>query len=370
MNWQKPNFVLSPCGTRLLTNGASPEERELLNHYSNAKRKEDTGSDAEMLQQILEHRKQNLSKADLNSVGKLSAELNAIVKMYGGNLSDGLRDHHVLLCTDIWLGGEAAEMAGEWMRSKRLNVEVRPQRDLQTADVASFQMALAEIVQWCEETLPLWHQTNYHIVFNLTGGFKSVQGFLQTLAMFYADESVYVFESSDALLRIPRLPIQISAEAMLDKFVTTFRRLAMELKVTEADVEGIPETMLMILDSKSSLSPWGEIVWRRSQKSLYEKVLHPSPSDKIVYGMGFPKSLAGLSGNRIREVNQKIDDLAKCLEQGDCLKSLDLKELKGNPKPGSTHELDAWSDQDAKRIFGHYDEQNRFVLDSLDKALH
>ena len=86
MNRQKPNFVLSPCGTSLLTNGASSEERELLNRHSNAARKEDTGDDAERLQRILENRKQDLSKVDLNRVGKLSAELNAIIKMYDGNL--------------------------------------------------------------------------------------------------------------------------------------------------------------------------------------------------------------------------------------------------------------------------------------------
>ena len=34
-----------------------------------------------------------------------------------------------------------------------------------------------------------------------------------------------------------------------------------------------------------------------------------------------------------------------------------------------THEMDAWADQDAKRIFGHF-EEGCFVLDRLAKALH
>lgn len=367
---QKSNFILSPCGTSLLTNGASSEERELLNRYSNSKSKEEIGNDAEKLQQILFQRKKMLDKSDQKMIGKMSAELNAILKIYQGNLSDGSRDHHVLLCTDTWLGEQAAEMAGGWMRCKGLTVDIWRQRDLQTADISSFQMALAEIVKWCEETLPGWRQANYQIVFNLTGGFKSVQGFLQTLAMFYADESVYVFESSKELLKIPRLPIQIDNEATLEKFVTAFRRLAMNLRVTEADVERIPETMLMIVDGQPGLSPWGEIVWRRSKEALYRKDIHPSPSDWIVYGVNFTKSIAGISHDRIGEINKKIDDLAVSLENGHQLNSLDLKKLKGNPRPGSTHELDAWSDQDAKRIYGHYDAENRFVLDSLDKALH
>ncbi len=370
MQQPKQNFILSPCGTSLLTHRASEEERQLINKFSNAKSKEDTASNAEKLQQILERQRQKLSIADPNHVWRLSAELNAIVKLYGGNLYNGARDYHVLLCTDTWLGEQAAEAVGEWMRGKGLNnVEVKRQTDLQTADVTCFQVALAEIVQWCEETLPVWQQSGYHIIFNLTGGFKSVQGFLQTLAMFYADESVYIFESAD-LLRIPRIPIQINAEEILEKFVKEFRRMANKLLVPEFDVSAIPQTMLMIFDGQATLSPWGEIVWQRSWKSLYERKLHPSPSDLIVYGESFSKSVAGLPGSRIKEVNQKIDDLAKFLEEGKHLKSLDLKPLKGNPKPGSTHEIDAWSDQDAKRIFGHYDEQKRFVLDCLDKALH
>jgi putative CRISPR-associated protein (TIGR02619 family) len=370
MNRQKPNFVLSPCGTSLLTNGATSEERNLLNQHSNAKTLEDTASDGTRLERVLAAKRQTIAQAETGEVGKLSAELNALVKLYEGDLSRASHDYHVLLCTDTWLGEQAAEMVCDWLQGKGLKVEVKRQTDLQTADVVSFQAALSDIVQWCEVTLPGYQQRGYHIIFNLTGGFKSVQGFLQTLAMFYADESVYVFESAKDLLRIPRLPVQLNDEGVLAKYVNAFRRLGAKLPVPQDKTAGIPETMLMVMDGQATLSPWGEIVWQRGWKALYEERLHPAPSEKIVYGDAFQKSLAELSPNRIKEVNQKIDDLAKYLELGHHLRSLDLKELKGNPRPGSTHELDAWSDQDAKRIFCHYDEQKRLVLDSLDKALH
>ena len=35
----------------------------------------------------------------------------------------------------------------------------------------------------------------------------------------------------------------------------------------------------------------------------------------------------------------------------------------------SIHEIDAWSDQDAKRIYRHF-EADTFVLDNLGEALH
>ena len=50
-------------------------------------------------------------------------------------------------------------------------------------------------------------------------------------------------------------------------------------------------------------------------------------------------------------------------------KELDFKQIKGKAMSPSTHEIDAWSDKDAKRIFGHY-EGDAFVLDKLNKGLH
>ena len=70
-------------------------------------------------------------------------------------------------------------------------------------------------------------------------------------------------------------------------------------------------------------------------------------------------------------VNNRIDQLSKFLETNGEYKppSLDFKALKGAGKPPSTHEVDAWNDRDAQRIFGHY-ESNIFSLDILDVGLH
>lgn len=69
-------------------------------------------------------------------------------------------------------------------------------------------------------------------------------------------------------------------------------------------------------------------------------------------------------------INQRIDQLEKHLNDPSYNpRSLDFKSLKGKSMKPSTHEADAWSDQDAKRIFGHF-ERDVFVLDKLDKGLH
>jgi putative CRISPR-associated protein (TIGR02619 family) len=373
MQKQKPLFVLSPCGTSLLTNRAeNVEERKLIGKHANTKALDQMSqADQKILMDILARARECLVQADINSVTRVSAELNGIIKLYNGQLGD-TRDYHLLLCTDTWLGEQTALLIKEWLSNKGITVVHNRQPDLQTGDITSFQLALSEIVRWCDETTSAYRKSNYHIVFNLTGGFKSVQGFLQTLAMFYADESIYIFETSKELLRIPRLPVKMNEENIIRTHLTTFRRISMHLPVT--DTTGIPETLLLELDGDIAFSPWGEIVWQQTKRKIYEQELHPSPVEKLIFGQQFERSLIkkNLSPDRMRHINERIDQLSKLLElkrKEDNPSSLDFKPLQGNPCPPSTHELDAWADQDAKRMFGHYD-NNIFVLDKFDYALH
>ncbi len=362
----KPFFVLSPCGTSLLTNGVSQELRSIINKNANVQnRNQIPQNEISLLEEREHYIRQKLADADTNDVIRMSAELNGIIKLTGHGFAEG-NDYHLLLCTDTWLGEMTARVAEEWLRSKGVTVEIRRQKDLQTADLQAFQLALSEIVKWCEQEITDWRKS-HHTVFNLTGGFKSVQGFLQTLAAFYADESVYVFETAD-LLRIPSLPVRMDAQSVVRENLHSFRRLNLGLKVS--DISGIPEIFILQLEGETAFSAWGELVWKQTKKQIYRDVVYPSPCERVKYGPDFLRSVRDLSPNRRSMVNNKVDDLTRYLESEgeDHIKSLDLKQLKGNPKPPSTHEIDAWADQDAKRIFGHY-EGNVFVLDKLGKHL-
>src|SRR5699024_1659300 len=140
----------------------------------------------------------------------LSAELNGILTFYEDKLHKRQQDQHYLLCTDTWLGEQTAQLVKFWLEKHGLGVQLYRQSDLKTEDLTSFQLALSEIVKKFSVIIEGYCNQEYYIVFNLTGGFKSVQGFLQTLAMFYADEAIYIFETGTELLRIPRLPLQMS----------------------------------------------------------------------------------------------------------------------------------------------------------------
>ncbi len=357
-------LVLSPCGTSLLTNKAT--DKDILTKYANAQ--DIPKDDLAKLESLIKSVEEELESASLEQAAKMSAELNGIIKLYNSQLNKP-KDIHVLISTDTYLGKATADLVAKWLKDKGFNnIQQPPINGLQTADLTNFQHALSEIVQWCNETIPDYQQSQFHIVFNLTGGFKSVQGFLQTLAMFYADETIYIFEGSKDLLKIPRLPVEMKPENSIVENLEVFRRLANGLPVSNKNLSKIPGTLLTIYSGMTDLSPWGKLVWEQTKKQIYSQKLHPSPSKKFKYGPAFEPSVEGLSGDRLCLINERIDALAVFLEEETNPKSLNFKSLEGKPCPPSTHQMYAWSDQDAKRLFGHY-EDSLFVLDQLDKHL-
>lgn len=365
-------LIVSTCGTSLLTNNVGPDLRNLLTDFANRSKAEDVPADQrQRIQQHLDTRREEFAReTDLKRLMDLSAELNGVIRFYDGNPGVA-RDQHVLLATDTWLGEATARIVADVLEGHGHLVEVKRVRDLRTDDPVSFRWAMSDLVAWCAEILKGYRDAGYRVVFNLTGGFKSVQGFMQALGMVYADESVYVFERTEQLLRLPRLPVQLDSEAILRRHLAIFRRIAAGLPVREAEVADVPESLVNVLDGQAVFSPWGELVWREAYRAVYGAGLLAPITPKLVLGPRFRQTLDDLAPDRLRHVNERLDQLARRLEEGESYnpRSLDFKPLQGTVSKGSTHECDAWADADAKRLFGHY-EDGVYVLDRLDKGLH
>ncbi len=363
------HFILSPCGTSILTNQVSVELRKILNKYSNYRKEEEIPEEDLCL--ITEHitkRKQEILNADIQQATILSAELNGIIKYYDGSIQ-AKNDFYQLIGTDTYFGRVTTEIVAEWLRKRKLSLDIYIPEGLRTQNIREFQLALSEIVKWCEDSLLHFKEKKYHIVFNLTGGFKSIQGFLQTLAMFYADESIYVFESGKELLRLPRLPVKLDPNSIVENNISAFRKIYFGLKF-EIPIE-IPELMLLKMDDEIVFSDYGQVIFQQTKRNLYQRKIYEPVIKNIKFGPEFLDSTANLSGNRLRILNERIDDLTSYLlsNRKKNLNRLDFKKLSGNPKPPSTHEIDAWADQDAPRIYGHF-ENEIFILDEFGPALH
>ena len=360
-------LVVSTCGTSLLNKVAGRDAEEFLRRTANANHLEE--GDAAKLQEIVRSCDRRLAEATIEESIALSAELNGIVHLYDGSLGQASGDLHLLLATDTVQGRATASLVEGWLRGRKVSVaEVGRFSSLQTADAQGLTEALADVVKWCDETLPGYSESGYRVVFNLTGGFKSTSGFMQALGMFYADEIVYIFESSKSLLRIPRLPVRIDAAEIVETWLGPMRKMRLGFKVSAADVQGLPETLVSVVDGEAALSPWGDLVWLRGCADAYRRRVF-LPPEPLIAGDRFRSDVESmkLTEDQRLMLNKRLDDLSLAVRKRSNPSALDFKALKTDARAPSTHECDIWSDS-SRRLFGHFDGE-RYVLDTIGRHL-
>lgn len=355
------NLVVSTCGTSVVINKAAGPLRREINKLTNKTEGELDSAEKQFIDAQVKAVDVILPECGVEDFRKLSAEINGLAALHGGSFAQAGSSRNILIHSDTYLGRHCADLIARWCERQGLNVSTRRVPGLNTAEFASFQVAMSELAHWCISEIAPQRSPHCRVVFNLTGGFKSLQGFMQTLGMFYADEIVYLFETSRELLRIPRLPLNIDTSALdeIHHNFDIFRRLSLQDKVTNLEGRSISETMLFSMEGEGyALSAWGEIFWDRYRLNRYGDRLFPSPlPGRIIFSPEFVKQAERFKNDRGKtmELNERIDDLARFLLRNmrDCPKRLSFKALKGSPVPGSTHEFYAWSTGGAWRVFCH-----------------
>ena len=280
-------WILSPCGMSLLTWGVSDSIRRLLSRHANAPSADQIpASDRVLLQDHLYKRKKEFLSLSPKEAAKWSAEIHGIYRIYQGDFSRALGDVHVLLATETWLGKETARIVQSWLQAQGIFPELWDDLEgLRTDSLDGFHRAIGELIGRLHEQIPAYQKSGYRILFNLTGGFKSIQGILQTLAQFYADEAIYIFETSTELLRIPKIPIKIDLSLFKNpQTLKTWRRIVLGLPVPEEQWRSlIPETLLWVVEKEPIPSVWGELLWKNVRQEIYGEAFHEPPSDRIRY---------------------------------------------------------------------------------------
>jgi len=215
-------LFISTVGTSLLSGVArdsGPEISHLLRATANLRENELDHDQKEAIKGLASKAETVLLGASVSEACRRSAELNGILMYYGPGLRDraNSQDSHFLISTDTFQGQITSGIVKQYL----LNLGWRDVRvfgppGLSTKDSRSFTSGVKTIVKWCKEEVSEYRKRGYHIVFNLVGGFKSLQGVMTTLGMFYADEIIYIFEAETAdLIRIPRLPIRMDVQPVL-----------------------------------------------------------------------------------------------------------------------------------------------------------
>lgn len=267
--------IISTVGTSLITNQinrANSEEKDWYSHLrdtANLDEKDTPDPIKQIIFTLKERADRQLSNAKLAEIRRASAELNGIYGIYQNDLAQGKEDIHYLIATDTLQGKTTAQVVENFLREQGIiNISIYAPSDLSTASTEGFSWGIDKLIAWLQETIPLHKEQQYKICFNLVGSFKSLQGYLNAIGMFYADEIVYIFEGQNAeLITIPRLPITVDTN-LLKPYVKQLALLETEATLTKEEVAGIPEAMVNKMYGQVDLSSWGKLIWNQCQEEL------------------------------------------------------------------------------------------------------
>jgi putative CRISPR-associated protein (TIGR02619 family) len=363
------NFILTSCGLSLLTNylkqfNIYPKE---IYKYSNNSEKEINKDLREKVDKSLEKLKNDIINNDLSDekAKELSAELNALLNFYKDKINT--KDIHLLLFTDTYFGKKTAEIIKIFLENKGFNVIDFLAKDLKTSSLEEFQFALSEIVKRLSEELNGYKQNGYEIIFNLTGGFKSVNSFLQTMASLYADKSIYIFETSNELLEIPRLPITIDKKFFEENF-EILRKLEKNLPIEEKILEKLPKSIILKIGNEYTLSPWGEIVYQKYKNEIFSKKLIKPIISEINYSKEFIKDFEKLNPSEKYQLNKSIEKLEKYILKNENLKSLRYHSLNGQISQKYSHEFYPFDGNNSRRVYCN-EKDKTIILEKIDSHL-
>lgn len=170
--------------------------------------------DTVRLQSEITERLRRFDLTTANGRVTASAELNSLHR-YG--LLEG--DEVILLATDTADGRACAHTLSRvieetWLgsRTKIERIEGLQVRDAERLRRTGLTRLLQTVLTYVEDPQ---RQYGGGLVLNPTGGFKGIVPFLTTVGMIFHVPTFYVFEFSDALIRLPPLPISFDLELFL-----------------------------------------------------------------------------------------------------------------------------------------------------------
>ncbi|NES65138.1 MAG: putative CRISPR-associated protein [Okeania sp. SIO2D1] len=285
-------LVISTVGTSLLTNQIKNSEKRLNSRLQDTTNltQDEIGEDVkDIISQLLTRAEKILNRGDTLEIQEASAELNGIYELYDKNLEAGKEDIHWLIATNTAQGRATAKIVREFLVKQGItNTKIFPESDskFSTKNTDVFSQGIAEIIRWMEN-LKEKYQSQIKIVFNLVGGFKAIQGYMNTIGMFYADEIIYIFEGSNKLIKIPRLPVEIKLSEV-EKYKLPLAMMSERKRMLTSwkEAQEIPKDWVDVTEKEMTLSAWGELIYQQSKNKLLSQD-EPLKFPKIEYKQSF-----------------------------------------------------------------------------------
>ena len=333
-------LIISTVGTSILTNIESAN-RKLLNNNSNCKEIECAKDLIEHVNELKIAASSKLeSLKNVNELKRLSAELNSLYCIFDKYQNDK-EDIHFLISTDTYQGKICGEILKNHLEFNGINAQIETPSSFNTRTKDSFDEGIKNLITWCENIIPAYKNAGYQIIFNLTGSFKSMIGYMNTIAMFYADKITYIFESTQAdLIEIPKLPIELNT-SNFSSFADKLALASLGYNFQLGEISELPELLFDNIENKAFFSVWGELIWSKVKKELLSYKLVNFP--KVKYSETLKKLFKDASKEDKINFQETIAKISKLLLENDgnlsCLKAdgglqyEDIKNKYDNGKP-------------------------------------
>jgi putative CRISPR-associated protein (TIGR02619 family) len=359
------SIVLSTCGTSILTHSADAALRKELNLNANTKTPQEWQGDYASIHSFIERARKEFLELQPAEAAKRSAELNALFAWYDSGHLGLSKDMHYLVHSDTLLGKETAACVAEYLKARfGAYAQFVTANNLNTSNGSNFHEALKELTRRLRDYFFSYGtRPAAKIIFNLTGGFKGLNAYLQVVANLWADQTIILFETGK-LLTIPRLPLSLDTSTIESNIVAA-RRLSQGLRVLPSEIGSLPEIFYTHLGGECVSSDIGDLVIAEALPKIYRTGLQPSPSPRLIYGPKFARSIEHLEKQKDRLVmlQQQIDAAARHIETLVNPSSLNFKDIGG--KDGFSHEFYAWSDNGADRVYLNKQENGTYVIQEL-----
>ena len=250
--------IITTVGTSLFTN-YNDKNNETLNKDI----KDESYSEySEWKDEIEEIKKKLLSFAQTDNA---CAELTSIKK-----LQEKYEDIEVyLIATDTIESVLICEVLEKVLDNVKFNPKYDVIDKLQIKNYKNFKEGLSNLIN----RLYIIGSNYYgNVILNITGGYKAVIPYLTIFGQVNSVPLYYVFENSDSLISIPKIPLSIDEE-LFNKYWKEFDELTKEeiLKKSSLSYDLLTnmESLLEIDNEFVALNPLGNILWKRYREKFF-----------------------------------------------------------------------------------------------------
>jgi putative CRISPR-associated protein (TIGR02619 family) len=379
-------IIFHTIGTSLFTNFTrhSLEDNKLLIKHLNKREEELSITDKVLIDHYFALIKQTIVDKSKEELSLLSAETNAIVKYFEDcqrrNKSYSVIQHY-LIVTDTYIGQRVGEMLKLAIENNHnlgqsiSSAEIKKIKYLNTDSISNFKLGLSELTKEVLDLINYYGGDRKLFTFNLSGGFKGVLAYLNTIANIYAEETIYIFENGKDLLVIPSFPVEkLSPENMQiiqDNF-EVLRRLNNNHRINFSQLSKLDNFYVETDGNLCDFTNYGRMIFNQYKQVAYGQKIYTPTHKRISFGKKFIESIMSLTKNELRLINEQLDLLSRYCEHGINPKKLDYKKLKCSNIQRSginvAYEFDAFGGNNPRRCYCNQQGEN-IIIEVLDRHL-